>query len=186
MSVWWWGSHTGLAYSTSGRTRVLYACSLIDIDEIFRFLRRKPRVLFALFLMESMCWLQFTLSVMVTPRYLADVLLQVIVLEWYTLSRWGSACWWRWGLYILLDGTACTSLLPIVRVWLQDQGVWLMSECIHQMLTLWVITESGSLVIVWMYPPNVNLVSDYRMRESGYCLNVSFIIPIYNISFRQS
>jgi hypothetical protein len=73
MSVWWWRSHTGLAYSTSGRTRVLYACSLIDIDEIFRFLRRKPRVLFALFVMESMCWLQFTLSVMVTPRYLADV-----------------------------------------------------------------------------------------------------------------
>jgi hypothetical protein len=62
MSVWWWGSHTGLAYSTSGRTRVLYACSLIDIDEIFRFLRMKPRVLFALFVMESMCWLQFTLS----------------------------------------------------------------------------------------------------------------------------
>jgi hypothetical protein len=27
-----------------------------------------------------------------------------------------------------------------------------------------------------MYPPNVNLVSDYRIRESGYCLNVSFII----------
>ena len=63
----------GLAYSTSGRTRVLYACSLIDIDEIFRFLRRKPRVLFALFVKESMCCLQFTLSVMVTPRYLADV-----------------------------------------------------------------------------------------------------------------
>jgi hypothetical protein len=42
MSVWWWGSHTGLAYSTSGQTRVLYACSLIDIDEIFRFLHRKP------------------------------------------------------------------------------------------------------------------------------------------------
>jgi hypothetical protein len=55
------------------RTDVLYACSLIDIDEIFRFLRRKLRVLFALFVMESMCWLQFTLSVMVTPRYLADV-----------------------------------------------------------------------------------------------------------------
>ena len=54
-------------------TRVLYACSLIDIGEIFRFLRRKPRVLFALFVMESMCWLQFTLSVMVTPRYLTDV-----------------------------------------------------------------------------------------------------------------
>jgi hypothetical protein len=50
MSVWW-GSHTGLAYSTSGRTRVLYACSLIDIDEIFRFLCRKPRVLFASFVM---------------------------------------------------------------------------------------------------------------------------------------
>jgi hypothetical protein len=49
---------SGLAYSTSGRTRVFYACSLIDIDEIFRFLRRKPRVLFALFVMESMCWLQ--------------------------------------------------------------------------------------------------------------------------------
>ena len=47
--------------------------SLIDIDEIFRYLHRKPRVLFALFVMESMCWPQFTLSVMVAPRYLADV-----------------------------------------------------------------------------------------------------------------
>jgi hypothetical protein len=50
-------------------------CTVLTVtnDEIFRFLRRKPRVLFALFVMESMCWLQFTLSVMVTPRYLADV-----------------------------------------------------------------------------------------------------------------
>jgi hypothetical protein len=42
-------------------------------------------------------------------------LLQVIILEWYTLSRWGSACWWRWGLYILLDGTACTGLAVYKR-----------------------------------------------------------------------
>jgi hypothetical protein len=54
---------------------------LIDIDEIFRFLRRKPRVLFALFVMESMCWLQFTLSVMVTPRYLDTIAYLTITYE---------------------------------------------------------------------------------------------------------
>ena len=43
-----YGSQTVLAYSTSGRARVKYACSFILIDGIFRFLRRKQRVLFAL------------------------------------------------------------------------------------------------------------------------------------------
>jgi hypothetical protein len=43
-----YGSQTVLAYSTSGRARVKYACSFILIDGIFRFLRRKPRILFAL------------------------------------------------------------------------------------------------------------------------------------------
>jgi hypothetical protein len=43
-----YGSQTVLAYSASGRARVKYACSFILIDGIFRFLRRKPRVLFAL------------------------------------------------------------------------------------------------------------------------------------------
>jgi hypothetical protein len=37
-----YGSQTVLAYSTSGRARVKYACSFILIDGIFRFLRRKP------------------------------------------------------------------------------------------------------------------------------------------------
>jgi hypothetical protein len=40
--LWWWGSHTGLAYSTSGRTRVLYAYSLIDIDELRYFFCSPP------------------------------------------------------------------------------------------------------------------------------------------------
>jgi hypothetical protein len=55
ISVCVYGSQTVLAYSTSGRARVKYVCSFILIDGIFRFLRRKPRVLFALLVIEFMC-----------------------------------------------------------------------------------------------------------------------------------
>ena len=48
ISVCVYGFQTVLTYSTSGRARVKYACSFILIDGIFRFLCRKPRVLFAL------------------------------------------------------------------------------------------------------------------------------------------
>jgi hypothetical protein len=44
-----------VAYSTNGRTNVWWACSLILIDGIFRFLLRNPRVLFALAVTLYMC-----------------------------------------------------------------------------------------------------------------------------------
>ena len=37
-----------MAYSTSGRTRVKYAFSMMAVAPVFRFRRRKPIVLFAL------------------------------------------------------------------------------------------------------------------------------------------
>jgi hypothetical protein len=66
-------SQTVLAYSSSGCARVKYTCSFILIDGIFRFLRRKPRVLFALLVIEFMCWSHCNLFVNVRPKYLADV-----------------------------------------------------------------------------------------------------------------
>ena len=43
-----YGSQTMLAYSTRDRTRVKYACCLIESAPVFRFLLRKPIVRFAL------------------------------------------------------------------------------------------------------------------------------------------
>ena len=110
-------------------------------------------------------WNPVHLSVMVTPRYLADVTA-------------ASNC-----PRMVYSVTMGFRLLVTVRT-VHFAG-W---NCMHQSSPhcASLITGSGSLFNVWMYPPNVNLVSDYRIRESGYCLNVSFIIPIYNISFRQS
>ena len=75
MFLWIGGSYTVLAYSTRGLTRVKLDCCLMASDLIFRNLRRKPRVLLA-FAHVSIMWLsQFRSSVIVTPRYLADVTL---------------------------------------------------------------------------------------------------------------
>ena len=82
-----YGSQTVLAYSTSGRARVKYACSFILIDGIFRFLRRKPRVLFALLVIQFMCWSHCNLFVNVRPKYLADVTdSSVCPWSWYLAS----------------------------------------------------------------------------------------------------
>jgi hypothetical protein len=84
ISVCVYGSQTVLAYSTSGRARVKYACSFILIDGIFRFLRRKPRVSFALLVIEFMCWSHCNLFVNVRPKYLADI-------TDYSVCPW---CWY--------------------------------------------------------------------------------------------
>ena len=44
-----YGSQTEQAYSRLERTRVLYAAFLTEVDLIFRFFLRNPRVLLALF-----------------------------------------------------------------------------------------------------------------------------------------
>ena len=54
-----------------GRTRLKYARVLIFGEEILTFLRRKPRVLFALDVILLMCVFHFRSEVKVTPRYSA-------------------------------------------------------------------------------------------------------------------
>jgi hypothetical protein len=76
---------------------VKYACSFIPIDWIFRFLRKKPRALFTLLVIEFMCWSHCNLSVNVRPKYLANVtdsslcpwswyLASIVFFLWVTLS----------------------------------------------------------------------------------------------------
>ena len=65
------GSQTVAEYSRIGRTKALYAVSLVFLFPIFRFLLRKPSVLFALLVMVSMWGPQFRLSCMLMPRYFA-------------------------------------------------------------------------------------------------------------------
>ena len=60
----------GAAYSSLGRTKVLYATSLVLRGAKAKFLRRKPSVLVALEEISEMCWPQSILSEMVMPSIL--------------------------------------------------------------------------------------------------------------------
>jgi hypothetical protein len=65
------GSHTEQAYPSNGLTNDLYACSLTEVEPMFRLRRKKPRVLLALPQMLFM-WLSHSRSsLMATPRYFA-------------------------------------------------------------------------------------------------------------------
>jgi len=66
------GSQTDAAYSNSGRTKTLYAFSLMLEALIFKLRLRKPRTLFALEQVLLMWSSQLTVLFIVTPRYLAD------------------------------------------------------------------------------------------------------------------
>ena len=66
-----WGSHTEQAYSSDGLTNDLYACSLTEVEPMFRLRRRKPRVLLALPQMLLMWLSHLRSSLIVTPRYFA-------------------------------------------------------------------------------------------------------------------
>ena len=66
-----YGSHTEQAYSSDGRTKDLYACSLTLVELMLMFLRRNPSVLFASVVMLFI-WLSHLRSdCIVTPRYFA-------------------------------------------------------------------------------------------------------------------
>ena len=73
------GSQTVAEYSRIGRTKALYAVSLVFLFPISRFLLRKPSVLFALLVMVSMWGPQFRLSCMLMPRYFVDDLCTALV-----------------------------------------------------------------------------------------------------------
>ena len=98
-----------------------YACSFILIDGIFRFLRRKPRVLFALLVIEFMCWSHCNLFVNVRPNYLADVTdssvqnVHVCPWSWYLASivffLLGVLC-------IYQGGISCTIHFPNVPAYI--------------------------------------------------------------------
>ena len=66
-----WGFQTDEAYSTCGRTKVLYASSFTASFLVFTFLLTKPRVLFALPVISLMWWFQLRSWDMLTPRYFA-------------------------------------------------------------------------------------------------------------------
>ena len=61
-----WGSHTEQAYSRDALTNDLYACSLTEVEPMFRLRRRKPRVLLAL-VYHRCCWCGFPIW---GPRWL--------------------------------------------------------------------------------------------------------------------
>ena len=62
----------GAAYSSFGRTKVLYATSLVLLGAKANFLRMKLSVLVTLEEISEMCWSKSILSEMVIPRYHAS------------------------------------------------------------------------------------------------------------------
>ena len=60
------------AYSGLGRTKVLYATSLVLLGAKTKFLQRKPSVLVALEEISETCRPQSMLSVMVITRYFPE------------------------------------------------------------------------------------------------------------------
>ena len=61
------------AYSTMGRTRLMYPFSFTGGGQDRMFLRRKAQVLLAFLVAWSMCVFQFSLGVIVSPRYFPAV-----------------------------------------------------------------------------------------------------------------
>jgi len=64
----WW-SHTEQAYSSDGLTNDLYACSLTEVEPMFRLRRKNPRILLSLPQMLLMWLSHLRSSLMVTLRY---------------------------------------------------------------------------------------------------------------------
>ena len=62
----------GDAYSSWGRTNVLYVTSFVCLGAKAKFRLRNPKVLVAFDDISEICWSQSRSSVMVIPRYLAD------------------------------------------------------------------------------------------------------------------
>ena len=72
-----YGSHTEQAYSSDGRTKDLYACSLTLVELMLMFLRRNLSVLLV-FVVMLFIWLSHLRSdCIVTPRYFKFKLVSV-------------------------------------------------------------------------------------------------------------
>jgi hypothetical protein len=65
-----YGSHTEQAYSSDGRTRDLYACSVTVVELMFIFIRRNPSVLFAFVVILFNLRSHLKSDCIATPRYL--------------------------------------------------------------------------------------------------------------------
>ena len=75
-SIWWipsvkYGAQTEQANSKDGRTNDLYVCSFTEVEVMFKFLRKKPNVIFALFVMLFIWLCHLRSDWIVTPKYLA-------------------------------------------------------------------------------------------------------------------
>ena len=66
-----YGSQTEQAYSNEGLTKDLYAYSFTEVELMFKFLFRKPKVLLAFLDMLFICVFHLRSDCIVTPRYLA-------------------------------------------------------------------------------------------------------------------
>ena len=64
-----YGSHTEQAYSSDGRTRDLYACSVTVVELMFIFIRRNPSVLFAFVVILFNLRSHLKSDCIATPRY---------------------------------------------------------------------------------------------------------------------
>ena len=73
----------GAANSNLGRTKVLYATSLVLLGAKAKFLQRKPKVLVALDEISEICWPQSMFSVIVILRYFAECFAEISCTDQY-------------------------------------------------------------------------------------------------------
>ena len=80
-----WGSQTAQAYSSTKRTRAIYACSRNSLGQCLRLRHRKPTLEFALAVMLAIYGDQDKLLDLLTPRYFAlFTTWRGTPLSWYT------------------------------------------------------------------------------------------------------
>jgi hypothetical protein len=130
-----WGSHTEQAYSSDGLTNDLYACSLTEVEPMFRLWRKKPRVLLAfpqmllMWLYHRCCRCGFTTDVV-------DVALPQMLLMWL----YHRCCW-------------CDFTTDVVDVALpQMLLMWLYHRCCWCDFTTDVVDVALPLMLLmWLY-----------------------------------
>ena len=129
-----WGSHTEQAYSSDGLTNDLYACSLTEVEPMFRLWRKKPRVLLAfpqmllMWLSHRCCWCGF-------PTDVVDVALPQMLLMW--LSH--RCCWCGFPTDVV-----DVALPQMLLMWLYHRCCWcgfttdVVDVALPQMLLMWL------------------------------------------------
>ena len=147
----------GAAYSNLGRTKVLYATSLVGAKA--KFLRRKPKVLVALDEISEICWPQSMFS--------AIVIHQIYINCWFPLYRWSvmdktgnqyPPKTWKWGGsgYLYLHYWPPVDREPAINVDMVNTKIFRGPNVFQSLLMQSVVMND---LFVWVMPSHSHRVT---------------------------